>query len=157
MKASMPKVDEDDDLMDSDMDDDEDDIPSGLDDDSELNASDDEDEGASDLEKDEEDDEDDEDQLSLVEGSDDEDLLPMDGLIAYDGSDADDDEVLGEPDLVPDDNEEWGGIEASDGNSKKRKREDTRSERRKKLRSMPTFASYEDYAKMIEDGPEDDI
>ncbi|PPR06506.1 hypothetical protein CVT24_002634 [Panaeolus cyanescens] len=148
MKATMPKVDEDDDLlMDSDMDDDEDDIPSGLDEDSELNASDDDDE---------EDNEDD-DQLSLVEGSDDEDLLPMDGLIAYDGSDADDDEVLGEPVLVPDEDEEWGGIGTSEENSKKRKRGETKSERRKKLRSMPTFASYEDYAKMIEDGPEDDI
>ena len=45
---------------------------------------------------------------------------------------------------------------------KKRKREDgegknSSKDRRKKLRSLPTFASYEDYAKLIEDGPEDNI
>jgi len=28
---------------------------------------------------------------------------------------------------------------------------------RKKLRSLPTFASYEDYARTIEDVPEDDL
>jgi ribosome biogenesis protein MAK21 len=34
--------------------------------------------------------------------------------------------------------------------------EDERS-RKKKLRALPTFASYEDYARMIEDGPEENI
>ena len=29
--------------------------------------------------------------------------------------------------------------------------------KRRKLAQLPTFASYEDYAKMIEEGPEDDI
>jgi ribosome biogenesis protein MAK21 len=46
-------------------------------------------------------------------------------------------------------------------NGKKRKRkgrgnEDERT-RKKKLRALPTFASYEDYARMIEDGPEENI
>lgn len=93
-----------------------------------------------------------EDGLSLAEGSDNEDLISLDGdipegLIEYDGSDVDD--------ADEDADEEWGGITSAQGS--KRKREDTKSEKRKKLRSLPTFASYEDYAKMIEDGPEDDI
>jgi ribosome biogenesis protein MAK21 len=47
----------------------------------------------------------------------------------------------------------------SDGN--KRKRDEYRKEdvqtRRKKLRSLPAFASYEDYAHMIEDEPEENL
>ena len=99
-----------------------------------------------------EDDEDDNsDALSLVEASDNEDLISLDGdvpddLIEYDGSDA------GEEDEA-----EWGGIEEGTVGGQKRKREETRGGKRKKLKSLPTFASYEDYAKMIEDGPEDDI
>ena len=47
------------------------------------------------------------------------------------------------------------------GGGKKRKlkepeKEDGRT-RKKKLRALPTFASYEDYARMIEDGPEENI
>ena len=42
--------------------------------------------------------------------------------------------------------------------SRKRKgRGDDERTRKKKLRALPTFASYEDYARMIEDGPEEDI
>lgn len=40
---------------------------------------------------------------------------------------------------------------------KKRKRDEEKDGNRKKLRALPTFASYEDYAKMIEDGPEDNV
>ncbi|KAJ7611600.1 CBF/Mak21 family-domain-containing protein [Roridomyces roridus] len=133
MQASMPRANGDDeDLME-----DSDELPSDLDD---------EDDGNSQL------DDEDEDALSLVEGSDNEDLVSLDGdipagLIEYDGSDGDDDEEEEE--------QEWGGI--TQGGDKKRKREDSSNQRRKKLRSLPTFASYEDYAKMIEDGPEDDI
>ena len=92
------------------------------------------------------------DALSLVEGSDNEDLLDLDaeipmGLIEYGGSDAGEDA----------EEEEWGGVDGG----QKRKRGDEKKEkdggRRKKLRSLPTFASYEDYAKMIDEGPEDDI
>jgi ribosome biogenesis protein MAK21 len=126
MKASMPKaVGEDDDLMEA-----SDDILGEDMDSAEESAGDDYDD----------------DPLSLVEGSDNEDLVSLDGdipegLLDYEGSDSSDHEE-----------EEWGGIE---NNGTKRKRTDTSRERRKKLRSLPTFASYEDYAKMIEDGPED--
>lgn len=123
----MPRVDEDEQFLnESDEADEDDEI--AFDDDSELAPS--------------------EDGLSLVEASDDEDLVSLDqgvdipdGLIEYDGSDASDAEE-----------EEWGGI----GNTK-RKRKDEMGGQKKKLKSLPTFATYEDYAKMIEDGPEDDL
>ncbi|KAJ7043063.1 CBF/Mak21 family-domain-containing protein [Mycena alexandri] len=129
MQASMPRAAGDDDLMEE------------------------SDEMPSDFDEDNEDDDDDDDALSLVEGSDNEDLVPLDadfpGLIEYEGSDG---EGQGGGDG---EEEEWGGI--SQGGDKKRKREDSSNQRRKKLRSLPTFASYEDYAKMIDDAPEDDI
>ncbi|KAJ4486692.1 CBF/Mak21 family-domain-containing protein, partial [Lentinula edodes] len=137
MQASMPKVlADDDDLMnDSDVD------PDG-DDSDERSSLDDEDLQDEDVE------EDSDNELSLVEGSDNEDLISLndDGLIEYDGSDAE----VG-------DAEEWDGIGIDSAKSNKRKRNDEEKKRRKKLKSLPTFASYEDYAKMIEDGPEDDI
>jgi ribosome biogenesis protein MAK21 len=89
------------------------------------------------------------DDFSMVEASDNEDLLSLDevprGLIEYDGiADEDGGDV----------EEEWNGF----GSTKKRKQEnESKREKRKKLRSLPTFASYDDYAKMIEDAPEDDI
>ncbi|KAJ7771586.1 CBF/Mak21 family-domain-containing protein [Mycena metata] len=130
MQASMPRAAGDDDL---DLMEESDEMPSDFED---------------------EDDDDDDDALSLVEGSDNEDLVPLDadfpGLIEYDGSD----EGGGDGDGNGEE-EEWGGI--SQGGDKKRKREDSSNQRRKKLRSLPTFASYEDYAKMIDDAPEDDI
>ncbi|KAK0199068.1 CBF/Mak21 family-domain-containing protein [Armillaria mellea] len=128
MKASIPKAEGDNDLMD-DSDIDEDDLPSDFD-----------------VDEDEEDQPDDGDDLSLAEGSDNDDLISLDddmpeGLIEYDGPDEEEEE-------------EWGGIDSGNG---KRKRTQESKERRKKFKSLPTFASYEDYAKMIEDGPEDDI
>ena len=87
--------------------------------------------------------------LALAEGSDHEDLVPLDGdipegLLEYESSES------------SDHGEEWGGIDTNkDRNGVKRKREDTGREKRKKLRSLPTFASYEDYAKMIEEGAQD--
>ena len=102
-------------------------------------------------EEDEDDEDEDDDAFSLVEGSDAEDLLPLDAdvpveLIEYDGTGS---EAEGAA-------EEWGGI--GEGVSKKRKRNsDEDKKKRKKIRSLPTFASYEDYAKMIEDAPEDNI
>lgn len=124
MKATIPKAMGDDDLL---MDEDSDDeIPSGLD-------ADDSDDGS------------DEDALALVEGSDNEDLVSLDGLVEFDGGSESEEE-------------EWGGIASVDSVGMKRKRENEEKRgRRKKLRSLPTFASYEEYAKMIEDGPEDDI
>lgn len=88
-----------------------------------------------------------EDGISLAEGSDDDDLLAMDdvpnGLIEYDGSDAETEQ----------NDEEWGGISGGD----KRKRDDKSQAKRKKRKTLPTFATYEEYAKMIEEGPEDEI
>jgi len=85
--------------------------------------------------------------ISLAEGSDDDDLVAVDdipnGLIEYDG--------LG-PETEQSD-EEWGGISGGD----KRKRKDNSQARRKKRKTLPTFATYEEYARMIEEGPEDQI
>jgi ribosome biogenesis protein MAK21 len=129
MKASMPDL-----GVDDDMDMDSDEIPSGLDD------------------SDPDDAVDDEDQFSLAEGSDAEDLIPLDeaGIMDYDGtSDAQ------EP---VDEFEEWGGIDAQPTDKAgKRKRGEEGQSNRKKLKSLPIFASYEDYAKIIEDGPEDNV
>ncbi|KAI9058885.1 hypothetical protein FKP32DRAFT_1596755 [Trametes sanguinea] len=162
MKATMPAELEDDDLMNDsdDSDGDSDDVPSDLDaleSDEEIEA------GTAKAKGDEgadSDAEEDDDAFSLVEGSDAEDLLPLDaevpmGLIDYDGSDAGSD-AEGE-----DDGEGWGGISSSEKKPQKGKRkrdeEGGRRAQRKKLRALPTFASYEDYAKLIEDGPEDNI
>ncbi|KZT67570.1 CBF-domain-containing protein [Daedalea quercina L-15889] len=169
MKASMPAELQDDDLTDDSADEDEDEIPLGLDDDDDsvagdrdgslLDEADETQSGAlsgdngEDLgERDEDSIADDEDAFSLAEASDAEDLIPLDadaptGLIEYDGSNASHPEE-----------EEWGGIEAEQP-SKKRKRteQDRKKDKKKKLRSLPTFASYEDYARMIEDGPEDNL
>ncbi|KAG9312645.1 CBF/Mak21 family-domain-containing protein [Chiua virens] len=86
--------------------------------------------------------------ISLAEESDDDDLVAVDDipddLIEYDGLDAGTEQ---------DDEEEWGGISGGD----KRKRKDERQTKRKKRRTLPTFATYEEYARMIEEGPEDDI
>ncbi|KAJ3983091.1 CBF/Mak21 family-domain-containing protein [Lentinula detonsa] len=140
MQASMPKALADDDDLMHDSDADIDDEAS-----TDLGSLDDEDQDDEDAE------ELSDDELSLVEGSDNDDLISLngdipDGLIEYDGSDAD-----------VDDAEEWGGIGLDSEKSKKRKRNDEDRKRRKKLKSLPTFATYEDYAKMIEDGPEDNI
>ena len=158
MKASMPRAEADDDalLMGSDIDEDEDLLLDFDDDDNEdgqvdFSDGDDADDG-------EKDDSDADDVLSLVEGSDNEDLISLDGdvpdgLIEYDGSDASNEEAHH---IAVDEDEAWGGI-GGGSLSKKRKRDEMSGVKRKKLRSLPTFASYEDYAKMIEDGPEDDI
>ena len=60
--------------------------------------------------------------------------------------------------------EEWTGLEGGvDDSNNKRKRssmggnDGAPARRKKKSRSLPTFASYEDYADMIEDGPEDNL
>lgn len=85
--------------------------------------------------------------ISLAEGSDDADLVAMDdipnGLIEYDDSDADTEQS----------DEEWGGISGGD----KRKRKGNSQAKRKKRKTLPTFATYEEYARMIEEGPDDDI
>lgn len=109
-----------------------------------------------------------EDDVSLAEGSDDDDLLAVDdipGLLEYDGSDVESDDGVGggTGDGEQDEDEDWGGL--GPGDERKRKRggrrpvqteESGRSEigsnkGRKKRRTLPTFASYEEYAKMIEE------
>ncbi|KAH8104675.1 CBF-domain-containing protein [Cristinia sonorae] len=150
MKASMPTELQDDDLMD-----DSDDVPSDLDDD-EVELSDNEDGTDAEEENEQEQEQDADDAFSLVEGSDAEDLIPMDGdipdgLIDYDGPDSDGGGAS--------DEEEWTGFGDASTSTKKRKRgdEEKSGKNKKKLKSLPTFASYEDYAKLIEDGPEDNI
>lgn len=155
----MPAELQDDDLMNDSGDEDEDEIPSGLDDDDEnVIGGEDADEAVSgasssedeDLEERDEESTAEDDALSLAEASDAEDLIPLDaetsmGLIEYDGSDASDPE------------EEWEGIESEQPAKKRKRPEEDVKKGKKKLRSLPTFASYEDYARMIEDGPEDNI
>lgn len=131
-------------LQDDDLDGDSDDLPSDLDDEDEDGS-----EGVVDEEH-EQDEEEGSDALSLAEASDADDLLSLDadvpdGLIEYSASGS------GSED------EEWGGISETTTKNKKRKRGDEEKNKRKKLRALPTFASYEDYAKLIEDGPEDDL
>ena len=51
-----------------------------------------------------------------------------------------------------------GGVDVTN-NKRKRSRggNDGAPARRKKHCSLPTFASYEDYARVIEDGPEENL
>lgn len=140
MKATMPKAAGDQEDF-SDLSDD--DVPSNLDTISE-------DEKVQSVEEVEEE-ENGSDTFTMAEGSDDEDLVDWSeanvpgGLVEYDGSDAGNEE-------------EWAGF--GDEPSKKRKRAGDQQEkqgRRKKLKSLPTFASYEDYQAMIDADPEDNI
>ncbi|KAF6756527.1 CBF-domain-containing protein [Ephemerocybe angulata] len=157
MQASMPKANGDDDLLAGSED--SDDLDSDMD--AEMADSDSEGEWEDeDEDEDEEDagkvsDDEDEDGLSLVEGSDNEDLISLDGdvpegLIAYE-----DEEDKAEKD--EEEEEEWGGVDGGAGQKRKRAEREEKKESRKKLRALPTFASYEDYAKLIDASPEDDI
>lgn len=141
MKASMPK--------DLDISEGEDSTPSDLDEDGggeplvDLEYS---EESGDDAEED-----DDNAKLSLVESSDADDLIPLDEAEEMTFKDG--------PIDWPDEDDEWTGF----GNGypavgEKRKRNGGgEQKKRKKARSLPTFASYDDYAKLIEEGPEDDI
>ena len=101
--------------------------------------------------------EDDDAKFSLVESSDGEDLIPLDEAQQM----AFQDGPMDWPDERGSDSEdeEWAGFgNGSPALGEKRKRKSGgEQKRRKKVRSLPTFASYEDYAKLIEKGPEDDI
>ena len=148
-----------------DISEDEDSIPSDLDEDdvddslSDLEGS---EKSGDDAEEPSEVDDEDDDKFSLAEPSDAEDLIPLDeaeamafkdGLMEWSG----DEGGLSEGE---DEGEEWAGFGSrSSIPGKKRKRTDGKVEqrKRKKARSLPTFASYEDYAKLIEEGPEDEI
>jgi len=159
MKASMPKE--------LDISDDEDSIPSGLDEDDEdvdsLADLQNPEDSVDDEEEPSEVNDDNDDQLSLVESSDAEDLIPLDeaealvfksGLIDWPGDEGD------SSDGEDEEGEEWTGFgegSATLGEKRKRKGGKEEQKKRKKVRSLPTFASYEDYAKLIEEGPEDEI
>lgn len=158
MKASMPKE--------LDISDDEGSIPPGLDEDddgdSPTNLQDSEDSGDDAEEPSEVCEDDGDDQLSLAESSNAEDLIPLDeaealafrdGLIDWpaDEGGSSDGEIK---------DEEWGGFgDGSPASGKKRKWKGGAEgqKKRKRVRSLPTFASYEDYAKLIEEGPDDDV
>src|ERR1700722_1065265 len=73
---------------------------------------------------------------SIAEGSDDEGLVSLDGLLEFDG---------------PDEDEDVGGWDGHD--TKKRKHTGGKSSRKRTRISLPTFASYEEYADMIDNGP----
>ncbi|KAI0683975.1 CBF/Mak21 family-domain-containing protein [Cytidiella melzeri] len=146
MKATLPAELQDDDGLSMDSDD----LSSDPDDNGHVEEADDDDD-VDDGSNDEAGKGDDDDALSLVEESDNDDLLPLDaeipnGLIDFEGHASDE-----EPE------EEWGGIGGTSQKKRKRAGDESEKKRSKKLRSLPTFASYEDYAKMIEDGPEDNI
>ncbi|KAI6165099.1 ribosome biogenesis protein [Pisolithus thermaeus] len=185
MKATMPAMEGDDELP-SELDDEDEDLPfeqseededllSQQDDEGDedpSSSSEDDDEGDEDIsfeegdeddeevevevEEDETSDRDDADEpddaFSLAEASDDDDLLAVDdmpGLIEYDGSDVSAEDGEGSDEQTP-----FGG--GRDKRKRKGKSED-KERKLKKRKTLPTFASYEDYAKMIEDGPEDNI
>ena len=146
-----------------DISDDEDSIPSGLDEDEDGGSlADLQDDSIDGAEEPSEIEDDDDEKLSLVESSDAEDLIPLDeaeglafedGLIDWPGDE--DDALDGE-----NEDDEWtgfGGGSSALGGKRKRDRGREEQRKRKKVRSLPTFASYEDYAKLIEEGPEDDI
>lgn len=156
MKATMPKVDGDDDILGaSDVDQDDDSEDGGFD----FNSGD--DSGGEDADEpgstgdaaeseDQEDEGDEDDDGDLAEGSDADDLLDLDadvpvGLISV-GDDASEDESEGG---------EWGGVETK--SRKRTAKDDDRRVKKRKLRSLPTFASVEDYAALIDASPEDNI
>lgn len=78
------------------------------------------------------------------------------------GSDSFGDMLEDEDDLIPfdedasQDEDEWGGLSES---KKRKNNKETEGGRKKKRRlaGVPTFASYEDYAKMIDEAPEEDL
>ncbi|KAJ1306210.1 hypothetical protein OPQ81_010918 [Rhizoctonia solani] len=136
MQSSMPEL--------QNAGDDSDDLPSGLDD-----MSDDDSDGSDDGEAGQDDDSDAGEDVSIEGGSMPDDLGDSDEELEF----AED----------PDDLIELSGGDGSssdeepvEGKRKKSSAADKR-EKRKKLRRLPTFASAEDYAKMIDEGPEDDI
>ena len=105
----------------------------------------------------------DSDALSLAERSSAASLVALsdvelpDGLIAYH---SDSDVPSGAEDAEED--EEWGGFDADAGSAKrKRKLGNAKTKdkggKKRRLRALPTFATYDDYAALIEGAPEDNI
>ena len=76
----------------------------------------------------------------------------------FSDAEASDDLELIDYDTTDSNAEDWTGIGGSldvAADNKRKRGNDGAPSRRKKRRSLPTFASYEEYARMIEDGPED--
>ncbi|KAG9047058.1 hypothetical protein FS837_003144 [Tulasnella sp. UAMH 9824] len=79
-----------------------------------------------------------------------------------DGSDSLGDMLEHEDDLIPFDEDasqdegEWGGLSESKKRKNNKETEGGRGKKRR-LAGVPTFASYEDYAKMIDEAPEEDL
>ncbi|KAF8608211.1 CBF-domain-containing protein [Ceratobasidium sp. AG-I] len=138
MQSSMPEIQQD--IEDDDS------IPSGLDD-----MSDDDSDGDDGSDGDSDESEaDGSEPESLPEGGMPDDLGDSDEALEF-GEDEDDLIELSEgAELSSDD-------EPVDGKRKKATPAESKREKRRKLRALPTFASAEDYAKMINDAPEDDI
>jgi ribosome biogenesis protein MAK21 len=163
MKATMPRVDGDEDIPDAsdvDLDDSEDGgFDFGADDDSSDNGDDssedeqdaaEEDEAVEGQDEDEDEEIDDEDDLGFAEGSDAEDLLDLDaelpaGLVPVHGPESDQEQ------------DAWGGIDTTSASKKRSANGESRSAKRRKLRSLPTFASADDYAALIDGTPEDNV
>lgn len=98
----------------------------------------------------------------------DEDDIPSDLEGSSAGEGGDDDEIdfndmlEEEVDLIAFDEEasesenEWGGL--SEGSKRKRNKDEEGGKKKKRrMVGIPTFASYEDYAKMIDEAPEEDL
>ena len=78
----------------------------------------------------------------------------------FSDAEASDDLELIDYDTTDSNAEDWTGIGGSldvAADNKRKRGNDGAPSRRKKRRSLPTFASYEEYARMIEDGPEDNL
>ena len=121
---------------------DDDDLPSDLDDDEDDNEPD-----MGDVSADDDDDDDEDDDVIFPGGESDEidsdTEIPVEGLVDFEsGSEAAEEE-------------EWTGISQSQNDKKRRRDSKSDGKQKKKLRSLPTFASLEDYEKMIDATPED--
>ena len=153
MKASLPKPEEDEDVDDDDDDDVDDEDDSRVDHSIQDSESDEHASSDTDTEEGEDASSDAEDDIDVKWESD------SDGFSGVDGSVNTDplrtavetysyDQAESDTDVLP---------ALGDGKTRKRKGRGDENDRtrKKKLRALPTFASYEDYAQMIEDGPEE--
>ena len=115
--------------------------------------------GEAKVESESEEDNDDGSQLSLVEDSDGDDLIGLDDVEVPDGLIEYESDGNGGSDVSAGDDAdgEWTGLGGESKTHGKRKRGKVGEQGKKRRRALPTFATYEDYAKLIEEGPEDDI
>lgn len=100
----------------------------------------------------------DEDEAAPEEGMDDDHGSHFDDMLE------DEDDLIGLDELGQsdsDDDEEassgWGGVSGRKRKQSKDEEGDKKKKKRKKMGSLPTFASYADYAKLIDEAPEEDL